>query len=80
MSNAEWTTIRVQLLVFGCPSKAIPKRYVTLRHRLAVLTGYGYTVPYPPSLGWVAQWLNENNLVITHHGMPNRYVIGRRGQ
>ena len=77
----EWVAIRVQLMVLGCPSKALPKRYTTFRHRLAVITHYNFylrdTLAYPRHLGWFAHWLNDNSLAVTHYTHPDRYHIGR---
>jgi hypothetical protein len=56
-------------------------RYTTLKHRLAVISNSTVYVHdphrYSSHLGLMAQWLNENNLVLTHHADPNRYHIGR---
>jgi hypothetical protein len=81
ISRDEWVTIRAQLLVLGCPTGAVPKRYTTLKHRLAVISTNTVYVHgfhrYSSHLALLAQWLNENNLVLTHHAYPNRYHIGR---
>jgi hypothetical protein len=81
ISRDEWAAIRVQLVVLGCPSKAVPKRYTTFKHRLAVINNHNLflsaTLAYPRHLGWFAHWLNDNSLMVTHHSFPNRYHIGR---
>jgi hypothetical protein len=90
ISRDEWAAIRAQFLVFGCPSKAVPKKYDTLVYRLASLygnaqevdSGGSYRVIMPHHftrhLGWMAQWVYESNLAIAHRHAPSRYIIVRR--
>lgn len=87
IARAEWTAIRAQLLVLGCPSTAVPKRYATLKHRLALI----YTNAQPAwsnsyrdviltgHLGSLVRWMADNKLRISHLTTPSRYVITAEG-
>lgn len=89
MPRDEWAVIRAQLLVLGCPSKAVPKRYATLKHRLRIIE-YNTMVTFrgddiahvriSQTYGQMAAWLSENNLAVTHKPWPSRYVIFNWGE
>jgi len=84
ISRDEWAAVRTRLVILGCPLKAVPKRYTTLKHRLSVISYHTTFISafyhYPSHLGWLAHWLNDNSLMVTHHSFPNRYHIGGRNE